>query len=123
MCFTSAVGSEYSGSAPLGSVNLRLWCLRLTVYHFHVHNSYYSTYAKVNTVFHSMAPLNPFIFHLQVMQQQRSTKRSASTHPTPMSKEDLSEIKHPESKHIVVLNREASEIRLITGYSLGQTTF
>ncbi len=61
-------------------------------------------YAKVNTVFHSMAPLNPFLFHLQVMQQQRSTKRSASTHPTPMSKEDLSGIKDPESKH-----RERSE--------------
>ncbi len=32
------------------------WCLRLTVCHFHVQNSYYST-VKVNIVFHSMASL------------------------------------------------------------------
>ncbi len=39
-------------------ISRKLWCLRLTVCHFHVQNCYYLTMPRIKTIFHSIAPLS-----------------------------------------------------------------
>ncbi len=39
-------------------ISRKLWCLGLTVCHFHVQNCYYLTMPRIKTIFHSIAPLS-----------------------------------------------------------------